>query len=331
VPPLTNKRILITRTRHQASDLATQLEALGATPILIPTIEIIPPETYAPLDAAIANLDAYDWLIFTSANAVEAFHQRHQSQPATTPGAWDSRTWVSTTPESPFPGNVSSGDDQIRVPHLRDSFIVDKPGSPPACWWGGMVGNRESDTLSSPAAQKTTENPNPNFPRIAVIGPATARAAQSIGLQVDLIPARYIAESLAESLLPEAPNKSFLLIRAAEARDHLPETLRSAGATVTIAEAYRNQIPSESIPALQSLFSHPANYPDAITFTSASTARNLIALLETANLTLPPNITLASIGPITSQTLRDLGHEPTIEAPEPTIEALIRSLLPHPK
>ena len=254
MPPLTNKRILITRASHQASDLAAQLEALGATPILIPTIEIVPPATYAPLDAALTCLRTYDWLLFTSANAVEAFHCRAQL---------------------------------LRLTQLPK--------------------------------------------HIAVIGPATLRAANEIGLTVDLIPPQYINESLAEALLPEAPGKSFLLLRAAEARDHLPETLTAAGATVTIAEAYRNQIPPESIPALQSLFSHPANYPDAITFTSASTARNLFALLEAANLTLPPNIVLASIGPITSQTLRDLGHEPTVEAPEPTIHALIQSLIAQPK
>ena len=50
---LTNKRILITRTRHQASELAAQLEALGATPIVIPTIEIVPPSSFAALDAAL--------------------------------------------------------------------------------------------------------------------------------------------------------------------------------------------------------------------------------------------------------------------------------------
>jgi uroporphyrinogen-III synthase len=126
--------------------------------------------------------------------------------------------------------------------------------------------------------------------------------------------------------LPDAPGKSFLLVRAAEARDILPGSLTAAGATVTIAEAYRNQLPPESIPALQQLFATPAGYPDAITFTSASTARNLCALLEAANLALPPNITLASIGPITSQALRDLGHEPTVEASEPTIAALIQAL-----
>jgi uroporphyrinogen-III synthase len=252
MPTLTNKRILITRTRHQASDLAAQLEALGATPILIPTIEIVPPASFSALDAALTCLGTYDWLVFTSPNAVEAFHRRAQFL------------------------------------HLTQ------------------------------------------LPRhIAAIGPATLSAANAIGLTVDLIPPQYIGESLAQTLLPEAAGKSFLLVRAAEARDTIPEALTAAGATVTIAEAYRNQLPPDSVPALQHLFATPANYPDAITFTSASTARNLIALLEAANLTLPPNITLASIGPITSQTLRDLGHEPTTEAAEPTIPALIQSLQNH--
>jgi uroporphyrinogen-III synthase len=250
VPPLANKRILITRTRHQASDLAAQLEALGATTILIPTIEIVPPASFAALDAALTCLRTYDWLLFTSVNAVEAFHRRAQ------------------------------------LLHL-------------------------------------TQLPK----HIAAIGPVTLSAANAIGLTVDLIPPQYIGESLAESLLPKAPGKSFLLVRAAEARDHLPETLTAAGATVTIAEAYRNQLPPDSIPALQTIFASPEHYPDAITFTSASTARNLFALLEAANLPLPPNITLASIGPITSETLHDLGHPPTIEAAEPTIPALIQSLL----
>jgi uroporphyrinogen-III synthase len=250
--PLTNKRILITRTRHQASDLAAQLEALGATTILIPTIEIAPPASFAALDAALTCLRTYDWLVFTSSNAIEAFHRRAQFL------------------------------------HL-------------------------------------TQLPK----HIAVIGPATLSAANAIGLTVDLIPPQYIGESLAEALLPEAPGKSFLLVRAAQARDTLPQTLTAAGAIVTIAEAYRNKLPAESMQALQTLFAAPETYPDAITFTSASTARNLFALLEAATLPLPPSITLASIGPITSQALRDLGHEPTIEAAEPTIPALILSLQNH--
>jgi len=289
--PLNNKRILITRTRHQASDLATQLEALGATPILIPTIEIISPKTYTPLDDALNQLESFHWLLFTSANAVEVFSQRI--------------------------ARVSHLIDLDRVPHLRDGLTVAK------------VGHRASDPLSSPEPQKPMEEFGAKLPKIAVIGPATAKAVQGIGLHADLIPPKYIAESLAEALVPEASGKRMLLIRAEQARDILPETLTAAGAHVTIADAYRTRMPPDSIPALQSLFTSPATYPDAITFTSASTARNLIALLEAANLTLPATITLASIGPITSQALRELGLSPHLEAAEPTIPALIQSLADH--
>ncbi|MEO6909916.1 MAG: uroporphyrinogen-III synthase, partial [Edaphobacter sp.] len=215
-----------------------------------------------------AQLKNYDWLLFTSANAVEVFRQRKEQNPgAPRP---DSRTWVSGEHKSPIP-----------------------------------------------------------FPRIGVIGPATARAVQGIGLSVDLIPPKYIAESLAQALVPEALGKRILLIRAAEARDILPETLTAAGAIVTIADAYRTQVPADSIAALHRLFSSPANYPDAITFTSALTARNLVALLDAASVTLPASIALVSIGPITSQALRDLGLEPTIEAAESTLPSLVEAVKEH--
>ena len=83
--PLQNRRILITRTRRQASDLAIQLKALGATTILIPTIEIVPPESYAELDAALTELEDFDWMLFTSANAVEVFAERLRLRGLTAP------------------------------------------------------------------------------------------------------------------------------------------------------------------------------------------------------------------------------------------------------
>jgi uroporphyrinogen-III synthase len=246
---LTGKRILITRTRHQASDLARGLEALGAEPILIPTIEITPPTSYASLDAAMEQLQNFDWLLFTSANAVEAFHHHR--------------------------------------PNLQ---------------WPQ------------------------NHPKIAAIGPATARTVQGIGRKVDLIPPQAIAESLAESLLPHAAGARMLLVRAEQARDHLPEALRAAGATLTLADAYRTVIPESSITALRDLFASRFTHPDAITFTSSSTASNLFALLESAAIFLPGEIALASIGPITSETLRNLGHPPSLEAAEPTVAGLITAL-----
>jgi uroporphyrinogen III methyltransferase / synthase len=71
--PLFGKRIVITRAREQASSLAARLNSLGAQVMELPTIEIRPPADSAPLDRAIAHLDTYDWLIFTSANGVRFF------------------------------------------------------------------------------------------------------------------------------------------------------------------------------------------------------------------------------------------------------------------
>jgi uroporphyrinogen III methyltransferase / synthase len=76
VRPLFGKRILVTRPKEQARDLVDRLEAMGAEAIEAPMIRIVPPEDFAPLDAAIAHIGQFDWVIFTSANAVEAFTDR---------------------------------------------------------------------------------------------------------------------------------------------------------------------------------------------------------------------------------------------------------------
>jgi len=247
---LLGKRILITRTRTQASELAAALTALGAEPILIPTIQLAPPTSYDALDTALAAIETFDWLLFTSSNAVEVFAQRQADRP-----------------------------------------ISKRLG-------------------------------------IAAIGPATARGLEAAGLKPDLIPPQAVAESFAEALLPHAEaGERMLLIRAEQARDHLPDTLIAAGADLTIAPAYRTVIPEESVSGLQALFT--TQPPDAITFTSSSTATNFFMLLEAAGLTLPTGIALASIGPITSQTLRDLGHPPTVEAAAATTQALTEALQAH--
>lgn len=255
-PPLHHIRVLVTRARHQASALADELTVLGGTPILIPTIEIAPPESLDRLDQAIKNLASYDWLIFTSVNAVEAFEKRRQA-----------------------------------------------------------LGKQSKE-----------------MPKLAAIGSSTARALDAIGMKPDLTPPTAIAESLAASLLekfsPTEPTRC-LLVRAAEARDLLPQALREAGAEVDIAPAYRNVIPADSIGALQALFSAPSAYPDAITFTSASTVRNLLSLVEAAGLDLPRRILRVSIGPITSATLRELGYPPDLEAPEASIPSLVGALAEH--
>jgi len=80
--PLFGKRVLVTRPREQAAEFVAQLQALGADPIEAPMIRIAEPTDYAPLDEACAAIDEYDWAVFTSGNAVDAFMGRLLASPA---------------------------------------------------------------------------------------------------------------------------------------------------------------------------------------------------------------------------------------------------------
>ena len=167
--------------------------------------------------------------------------------------------------------------------------------------------------------------------RVAAIGPATARALESIGITPDLLPPQAIAESLTNALLTFARQtdgsaKRFLLVRAEEGREHLPEVLRAAGAEVIVAPAYRTVVPEDSVVQIRDLFSGAPGSPEAITFTSSSTARNLLALCEAADVPLPASALRISIGPITTGTLRELGWPPHAEAAEATVAALAEAV-----
>lgn len=247
---LAGRRVLVTRAPRQASELADRLRALGAEPVLIPTIEIVPPSSYAGLDAVIADLGGFDVVAFTSANAVEAFAER---------------------------------------------------------------------------AAALGVAPAPR--RVAVVGRATERAVRAMGLWVDIVPPVFTAESLAETLATEARGRRFLLVLAENAPTILRDGLLSAGAAqVTVAAAYRNRVPEASVAAVACLFDSEEAYPDAVTFTSASTANNLLGLLEAAGLRLPEVVVRASIGPVTSKALRELGLAPHVEAKESTIAGLVEAL-----
>jgi uroporphyrinogen III methyltransferase/synthase len=78
--PLFGKTVVVTRAREQASDFRLLLEAKGANCLEFPTIEVIPPANWEPVDKAIQNLNQYDWVIFTSINGVRFFFQRLQEQ-----------------------------------------------------------------------------------------------------------------------------------------------------------------------------------------------------------------------------------------------------------
>jgi len=160
---------------------------------------------------------------------------------------------------------------------------------------------------------------------IAVVGDATARAAEKAGLAPTVIPDAFVAESLLASLIASGvANKRFLLPRVESAREILPEKLREAGAIVEIVDAYRNQIPSEAPEALRKALEQGI---DVATFTSSSSVTHLRAALHAADLPWPlPKVKAASIGPVTSQTLREAGWEPNAEASPYDIPGLIRAV-----
>lgn len=245
--PLFGKRVIITRARRQASVLTSKLRSLGAEVTEFPTIEARPLDDYTALDAAIASLAAYDWLVFTSVNGVEFFLRR------------------------------------------LDTSALD---------WRAMRA------------------------RICAIGPATRQALEDLHLKVDLTPKEYVAEGLLDAFAPyEMEHKRVLIPRAAVAREVLPEQLRRRGAEVDVVPAYRTVLPDDAAASATEVFSRK---PDWILFTSSSTVSNCV---EAAGREAVEGVRVASIGPVTSETIRSLGIPVAVEANPYTIDGLIQAIL----
>jgi uroporphyrinogen-III synthase len=165
--------------------------------------------------------------------------------------------------------------------------------------------------------------------QVAAIGPATQREIENNGLEVAVTPDRYVAEAVVEALKGKTQAKRVLLVRAKVARDVLPTELRKSGAKVDVAEAYETHVPKGAKAKLNRLFSNDTSRPDIVTFTSSSTATNFLALLEKDHWHGLREIWLASIGPVTSDTLRHAGFKPNIEALEYTMEGLALAIAKH--
>lgn len=162
--------------------------------------------------------------------------------------------------------------------------------------------------------------------QIAAIGPATKKAIVKHGLKVKMVPEEYVAESVVKGLRDKVPGKRVLLTRAKVARDVIPEELRSAGALVDVVEAYETVAPEKSRERLRALMRNASRRPHVVIFTSSSTARNFAGLLGRVE---PPlkGMQFASIGPVTSATLRELRMPVAIEAREFTMGGLIRAIV----
>jgi len=248
--PLFGRTIVVTRTREQAGRLSDRLADAGADVIEIPTIKIVPPDSFESLDAAISLMkdSRYEWVIFTSPNGVRKFFQRAFEQ------GFDARIFRASS--------------------------------------------------------------------IAVIGPSTADALKDYGLAADLVPACFRAEGIVEEM-KDVVGKNILIVRASEARDVLPDSLRENGNTVDIAAAYTTVSPPESRELLVKALS--SGKVDMVTFTSSSTVENFAMLIE--DCAEKKNLRSASIGPVTSETARRCGFSVSIEAEEYTVNALADAII----
>jgi uroporphyrinogen III methyltransferase / synthase len=165
--------------------------------------------------------------------------------------------------------------------------------------------------------------PSP-FPRIAAIGPGTADELARHGRRADLVPDQFRAEALAEALSADAAGKRFLLARASRGREVLAEQLIAAAAAVVQIVVYTSSDVATPDPEAAALLR--AGRIDWITVTSSAIARSLARLfgedLRRAK--------LASISPLTSGTLQELGYPPAAEATEYTLPGLTAAIVRHP-
>lgn len=163
--------------------------------------------------------------------------------------------------------------------------------------------------------------------KIAAIGSATEKTLSRYGLAADLVPPSYKAEDLTDALLPQLTKDSkVLLARAAVARNVLPDALRANGVAVDVVPVYKTVSDCENKDQLKESLKN--GEVDCVTFTSSSTVTNLMEALD-GEKELLKGVTLATIGPITADTLKKAGFSTDVEAEEYTIEGLMDALNAH--
>jgi uroporphyrinogen III methyltransferase/synthase len=157
--------------------------------------------------------------------------------------------------------------------------------------------------------------------KICAIGPATRAAIEALHLKIDLMGEEYVAESLVAAFAAHPlEGRRVLLPRAAVARDVVPVELARRGARVDVVEAYRTLAPEHLTAKIQETF---ARKPDAITFTSSSTVKNFVTAAGAESLA---GVNVVSIGPVTSQTARELGITVAAQASVFTVDGLVAAL-----
>ena len=347
--PLRGKSVVVTRAASQAASFCGALRRLGARVIPIPAIAFERPSSWAPADAAIDGLERYDWAIFTSVNGVNHFLERLDASP---------RDLRHLPKRIAAIGSATA--DRLRELHLKvelvpDQFVAEALAE--AFLERDMRGSRvllpRAEEARSVLPEQlaaidglerydwaifTSVNGVNHFlerldasprdlrhlpKRIAAIGSATADRLRELHLKVELVPDQFVAEALAEAFLERDMRGSRVLLpRAEEARSVLPEQLAAMGAEIDVVPVYRTVVPEASRQLAERAWSADP-VPDWVTLTSSSTARMLAQMVPLDRL---KRSKLASIGPVTSAAVRELGLPIAVEAQRFTTDGLAEAL-----
>ncbi len=298
--PLFGKTVLITRTRTHSSHIRSALQEAGARVLEAPALRVVPPTNTAALHEAVARLVSYDWVVFTSANGVDAC----------------------------FGALRRLRDEAYRLPgEATGEARHDARGLP-----GETAGDARRDAHDE-ARDDTRGNVSANVPcdarafgtaKVAVIGSATAETLQSYGIGPDCMPQAFVAESLVEALQAAGVRHTskVLILRAEEARDTLVEGLRALGAQVDVVSAYRSEKCTEQLK--QVLCSGVSI--DACTFASSSAVKATVDALGDDAQAFFSQVDAFSIGPITTRTMLAHGITPAAEARIYNADGLVDAL-----
>ena len=248
--PLFGKRVLVTRSRSQASVLSRLLAQEGAEAVELPAISIDSTPDLKALDKALNHLSDYDWVVFTSSNGVEAFFSRL----------------------------FQLGKDVRALARIR----------------------------------------------ICAIGEATSASLKTYGIVADLIPEDFSSQGILNSFRRiKIDDASFLLPRADLAGQELATELVKMGARVKQVVTYK------TVPAKQGSIDAESIFRDGIdiiTFTSSSTVKGLVNLLD-GNKKMLDGSSIACIGPVTAETAEKAGLKVDVVAKEHTIPGLVKALV----
>ena len=168
----------------------------------------------------------------------------------------------------------------------------------------------------------------PQRPFVAVVGPATAKAAEEAGIRVDYVAKSHTAESLVHELSQSVKGRKVLVPRSDRGDERLAVALRKAGADLTEVVAYRTVVPEVLDPQIAERVRR--GELDAIVFASPSAYRNLSdAMGGKALADLSSRVDFAAIGPTTARALRDSGARVAIEANESSAAGLADAIAKH--